>query len=175
MYRIYLVTDKGNRSKSIVVSLKLDKEFRLEHPSFELLMMIRNKKEAKATAIRLQKNYKADNVIFPFFIPFVQYIPFHLRSKEGQQRIIDANIRTKTGVPRSEETKRKISQTMKGQKKHFAPEYIEQLKLRRTKAGCKFKWIYEPYSGETKQLREGHVLPEGWRYGRPGIKEWIVY
>ena len=175
MYRIYLVTDKANRSKSIVVSLKLDKEFRLEYPVYELLTMVRNKKEAKASAIRLQKNYKADEVIFPFFIPFVQYVPFHLRSKEGQQKIIDANKRTKTGVPRSEETKRKISQTMRGHKKSFAPEYIEQLKVRRTKAGCKFKWIHEPYSGETKQLKEGCALPDGWRYGRPGIKEWIVY
>ena len=40
MYRIYLVTDKANRSKSIVVSLKLDKEFRLEYPVYELLTMV---------------------------------------------------------------------------------------------------------------------------------------
>ena len=71
MYRIYLVTDKANRSKSIVVSLKLDKEFRLEYPVYELLTMVRNKKEAKASAIRLQKNYKADNVIFLLFSMFL--------------------------------------------------------------------------------------------------------
>ena len=180
MIRIFL----AHNPKKLVVTKETERELRSEYKSFELIATYKAKKGVHAFIRDKMKTYGVpfENVDVRFFMFWGCTHKLDLVNKSDESRA-EFNRRVsegRKGVKHSEETKAKMSASMKGKKKNFSPEHLEALKRnavlqrRKTAGHSTMKWIYDPYTHENKRIKPGDPLPDGWMYGRPGIKEWIA-
>ena len=179
MIRIFL----AHNPKKLIVTKETERDLRCEYKSFELVATYKAKKGVHAFIRDKMKVYGVpfEDVDVRFFMFWGCTHKLDLVNKSDEYRA-EFNRRVsegRKGVKHSEETKAKMSASMKGKKKNFSAEHIEYLKRngveqRRKAANHNTKkWIYDPYTWENKRIKPDDPLPEGWMYGRPNIRQYI--
>jgi len=164
MYRVFLIY----KPKKLVVTKETDREIRKNYSSFELLNTYKTKKKLRAKAEELASNYKIakEDIEYTFYLHIPPPLrPITSRPIEEQLAIRKKISEAKKGFKMSDEWKAKISAANKGRKVVRTPAEKLMYAGFRTKAGYKFKWITNPYTGQNKQLRLGDPLPEDFIYG----------
>ncbi len=180
MIRIFL----AHNPKKLVVTKQTERELRAEYKSFELVATFKAKKGVHAFVRKLMSTYGVsfDNVDVRFFMFWGCTHKLDLVNKSDEYRA-EFNRKVsegRKGVKHSEQTKAKMSASMKGKKKNFSPETLEALRrnaaMQRKKAAghSTTRWIYDPYTHQNKRIKPGDPLPDGWMYGRPNVRNWIA-
>ena len=128
---------------------------------YEILTSVKDKESVGAVTERLRRNY-------PTFIIEEHFKKVHRHTEDAKRRIALA----RTGKKWDEETKKKISNTMKGKSNFEGKRHTEETKKQMAvmKLGNKHVrdtfWVHDPKSDAERRVRDKSEIPEGFQEGR---------
>lgn len=169
MYRVFL------QSRKLIVVETTEREFRQKYPgSYELIQAVADYDNLENVIVRLQKDYKAIEVIRDFATLKrwgVKYFTEAIRAKW---------LAAKFGKPRPEESNKKVSAKMKGKSNFEGRQHSKMSKImiaskrygKSTLSGQ--KWCHHPLSGKELRCFE-QDKPQGFVWGRsPEIRDYFA-
>ncbi|NBW23070.1 MAG: hypothetical protein EBR82_85515, partial [Caulobacteraceae bacterium] len=164
LIRIFIVY----KPKFIYITKEIDREVRQKFGTSEIILTLKKTRGIMAHIAKLKQTYKVDDVRYGFFIPTSLPPPKPISSlpPEKYAEVCRKISESKKGKPRDEETRRKISAGLKGIKRERTKAEKLMYASFRSKLGKHYKWIFDPYSGQEKQIGVDEPLPEGFLFGR---------
>lgn len=175
MYGFYV----NYSTKQLIISNLVQDRVRKKYGNkIELVNSVKDKESLALVKERVIRNFRG------FEIVELLEKPKYIMTPEHKQALINSKL----GKPRSEEVKRKISQTKKGKVSNFKGKthsYETKRVMAARKLGNKHAqdliWIYNPDTDDEAKVRSRKDIPKGYSEGRdyysvePGLYEMQEY
>lgn len=154
---------------SIIVYDKSDKEFRAKYGMMgEVLTYVKDQSNLTSVITKTKNQYKIDSVIMDCHIKKKFGWKYWSDDMKAHHRKLWSEL--KTGVPKSEYQRRRISEGKKGKRGNHSghlhtntTKNIISLRAMGHKRNVGMKWCYDPYTGRE---RRGKELIPGYIWGR---------
>ena len=150
-----------NTKTLLITNFAIDKVKKRYGHKFEIINSIKDRSSLDQVKPRIVRQFTTFQIIEQLgpSVTFTEEIREKLRRK-------------KLGTKRDEDTKAKISATLKGRSSFAGKRHKEKTKFQisvktRGRKTCQGKiWIYNPRTFIEKKINKGDTLPQGFMYGR---------